>query len=220
MGMELVMIGVMPTQIELLAESPALLKDFIAVANHEAGQANFAAEIEALPPEARDALKTELREGKTEFAKSRHQRSAEIANVRQRLEMLGPIEQPLGLGKMWHVLHYALAGDSGMAGSYGDILLAGQEIGEERGYGPARLIDPAETAYFSRYIETLDSVELQDGLNVQEMRQAGVYPRYAGAEDPQAVERWRRNVGRLFLRLQHYLSRMADKGNGLLMWGC
>jgi hypothetical protein len=80
------------------------------------------------------------------------------------------------------------------------------------------LIDPAETAYYSRHLEGLDLSELEAGLNFDVMREAEVYSVPRGPRSAEYDAWLRKNFARSFLRLQDYLSAMSGKGNGLLMW--
>lgn len=218
MGMTFVMIGLTPEQIEMLAEEPAAITDLVAVATHDEAAARFAEEIAALQPEARERLATELREGRTDFAMNQRRWADENDERRRALTRFGPIEKPLSLGKLWHILHYALAGDEGPTGGGGDALLSGEEIGPNAGYGPARLLTPAETAFFSRHLDHLDAQDIEDNLDFQAMGEASIYLASSRHRDAQHDAGLRRDAGRYFVRLQDYVTRMADKGNGLLMW--
>jgi hypothetical protein len=50
----------------------------------------------------------------------------------------------LDLGKSWHAIHYLLTGTGWEIGegAAGAAILGGDEIGEDGGYGPARVLDP------------------------------------------------------------------------------
>lgn len=52
-------------------------------------------------------------------------------------------EPDLDLDKSWHGIHYLLTGTAwGIGEGAGAAILGGDEIGEDGGYGPARLLDP------------------------------------------------------------------------------
>jgi len=216
MSMLFVAVGLTPPQIEKLRERPELVSDVVYIANDEDLEAWYAEEVGALTDEQRERAAMGEKE---RLSSENYQRwAAELAQAHQRLAELGPLEHPLGLNKMWHILHYAIAGDRGLTGGPGDVIFSGDEIGEDMTYGPARLIDPAETAYYSRHLEGLDLSELEAGLNFDVMREAEVYSVPRGPRSAEYDAWLRKNFARSFLRLQDYLSAMSGKGNGLLMW--
>ncbi|NUR82053.1 MAG: DUF1877 family protein [Terrabacter sp.] len=52
----------------------------------------------------------------------------------------------LDLDKSWHGIHFLLTGtdwSAGDAGAAGGAILGGRPVGEDDGYGPARLLEPA-----------------------------------------------------------------------------
>ena len=57
----------------------------------------------------------------------------------------------------------------------GDALLTGEELGDDLGYGPARLHDEKETRDFARFLETLDVPRLRERVNYRDMLRLGIY---------------------------------------------
>jgi Domain of unknown function (DUF1877) len=72
---------------------------------------------------------------------------------------IGPFEQALNLEKSWHILHYLVTGHTDDSSAPGDALLTGESLGEDAGYGPARLHDEIKTREFGQFLETLDLAE-------------------------------------------------------------
>jgi hypothetical protein len=62
----------------------------------------------------------------------------------------------LDLGKNWHALHYILNGSAwGIGEGAGAAILGGVEVGEDNGYGPARLLDAASVGAIAAGLDTL-----------------------------------------------------------------
>jgi hypothetical protein len=66
----------------------------------------------------------------------------------------GPTEDGLNLEKSWHVLHYLLTGKAEKAPPpVGNAVLGGQDIGGDRGYGPARFLTPQQSSRSPNRVE-------------------------------------------------------------------
>jgi hypothetical protein len=125
----------------------------------------------------------------------------------------------LSLEKAWHMLHYLLAGDSMPTGGPGDMLLSGEEIGEEfSGYGPARLIDVSDVRAFAGFIHGLDAERLTAGLNSREMAERGVYGMPFSGDLAREEVLLREEAATFFLRLRSYVTEAEKRGDGLLIW--
>jgi hypothetical protein len=197
-------LGLTPAQIDGLVATPALVS-YLTIWDRKA---HFDEVIRRLPPE--------------------HRQRAEEA--RERIARLGSFEPPLNLEKWWHSLHHFLTGEIGPAGGAGGLLLTGgREVGEDMGYGPARLYNPAETKDFRHSLETQDLANLQ--ARIGEMSRLAVYPGRGTRVHPRVgavavtvptnaehQDTLRNNVGRHFVRLRDYVHEMSDRGNGLLVW--
>jgi hypothetical protein len=199
-------LGLSQSQIAALRASPSLASDLTTATQ----QSRFDEVVKQMPPEQRKqfdanpALKEMLARG---------------AQARERTAALGPVEQALSLEKSWHILHYLLTGHVGPAGAPGDLLLTGEDVGQDVGYGPARLHTPAETRAFSQFLETQDPARLMTRVNPASMRQLGVYAIPMGrGSDTEYEGELREEVGRYFPLLRDYVRDMSNKGNGLLIW--
>jgi len=142
-----------------------------------------------------------------------------IAAARARAAVLGAVEGAISLEKSWHMLHYLFTGHIGPANAPGDLLLTGEELGEDVGYGPPRLHGPAATNAFSQFLRTQDLARLQQRVNYREMVRLGVYAMPGGdGSEVQFESDLRDEVGWAFPLLRGYVGTMSDKGYGLLMW--
>ena len=130
---------------------------------------------------------------------------------------VGPLQEALDLQKSWHILHYLFTGSIDDTRSPGAGLLSGEELGEDIGYGPARLHDQKRAAEFARFLESHDVATLLARMNVAEMASIGIYgmPRGPGSDDDRGL---REEVGYYFPQLRDYVVQAAQKQGGLLTW--
>jgi len=81
------------------------------------------------------------------------------------------------LDKAWHGIHYLLTGsiesNSTLASK---VIMGGENIGPDRGYGPAQLLNRAEVKAIAHLLEETTADMLRQRYQPKEMTQAGVYP--------------------------------------------
>jgi Domain of unknown function (DUF1877) len=208
-------LGLTLTQIGALRATPSLTRKLTSVAMDDQYQAQIDEAIRRMSPEQKqrfEASRSDTRPAVKEW-------QARLAEARERIAPLNPFETALGVEKSWHMLHYLFTGHLGTTRAPGDLLLTGEEVGEDVGYGPARLHGPTETREFGRFLETQDLARLQERVSLQEMNRLRVYGMPMGAgSDAEHEKGLRDDVGFYFPRLRDYMGRMSDKGNGLLVW--
>jgi Domain of unknown function (DUF1877) len=155
-----------------------------------------------------------------QFAASPGAKEAEasVADARTALAPLGPIEKSISLEKSWHMLHYLFTGHVGTGHAPGDLLLSGEELGEDAGYGPARLHDERKTSEFSRFLEGQDLARLRARTDFDAMIRAGVLYGAGEPGDEALHQMLHEEIAIYFQLLRDYVRAMADKGNGLLVW--
>jgi Domain of unknown function (DUF1877) len=223
MGIVCRVLGVTPAQIGALRATPSLASGLViaALGDHASYMARFDGALQRVPPEHRaefEARRAEL-EAQSRAAIEASPLAKQIAEARERIAVLGSIEQALDLEKSWHILHYSYTGSMHPTGTPGDLLMTGEELGEDVGYGPPRLHGPAATRNFSRFLEAQDLKRLQARVDLKKMDATGVYGVPMGPGSPAEYEKELREVvGYYFGRLRAYVRGMADKGNGLLTW--
>jgi hypothetical protein len=216
MSMICSILGLTPAQIDRLAATPVLVSHLVDVANDEIAKVHRDEMLRELTPEQRQRFDAD--QAAYDRSPDAKEWQARIAEARKRIARLGGIERQLGLEKSWHILHYLLTGDVEPVGGDGDLLLTGEELGEDRAYGPPRLHSPMETQEFSRFLATQDLADLQARVDIREMSRLGVYPVSAGAGNAECENTLRSDIGRYFVRLLDYVDKMSDRGNGLLVW--
>jgi hypothetical protein len=212
------MLGLSPTQITALRTNPSLASDLARVAQDEQSQARLAAAMSRMPPEKRAEAEAQYR-ASIERIPGAKEAEARAAEAHARLGKIGPFEQALDLEKSWHILHYLFTGHIDGSKAPGDALLAGEELGDDLGYGPARLHTEEETQGFARFLEPLDVARLHERVNYREMSRIGVYSMPMGpGSDAEHENELRAEVASYFPQLREYVVKMAAKKSGLLIW--
>jgi hypothetical protein len=202
--------GISAAQIVGLRQAPSLATDLAKFSQTDFYAAQRAEEIQRMTPEQRKQF---------EDTYSTEEAARRAAPARKRLAVLAPFEQAICLENSWHVLHYLFTGHIVPADSPGDLLMTGEDLGEDVGYGPARLHDEVATKEFGRFIGTQDVPRLQSRVDLKAMADLGVYGTPFGPDlDPRYETALRTNAEFYFLRLRDYVSAMVNKGNGLLVW--
>ena len=101
----------------------------------------------------------------------------------------------------------------------GNLLLSGEELGENVGYGPARLHDEQKTSEFSRFLEGEDLARLRARTDFDAMDRAGVlYGLKQGLGSETERQMLREEIALYFQLLRDYVRAMAEKGDGLMVW--
>lgn len=132
---------------------------------------------------------------------------------------LGALQEALELEKSWHILHYLFTGTSDDTSSPGGSLLDGEELGEDLGYGPARLLGEKQTAAFAHFLENLDLASVQARIDCVEMANLEIYAVPMGAASGGSCEdEVREEVAFYFPRLRDYVVQVVQKRGGLLTW--
>jgi hypothetical protein len=219
-GMSMIcrVVGLSPAQIAALRTTPSLASDLARVTQDGQLRARLDDAMKRMPPERKQAIEAQYR-ASIEAMPGAKEAQARLDEARGRLAGIGPFEQALDLEKSWHMLHYLVTGHTDASNAPGDALLTGEPLGEDLGYGPARLHDETETREFGRFLETLDLARLQDRVNFQEMTRLGVYSMpMGGSPDAQYESELRAEVRRYFPLLRDYVVKMSQKQDGLLIW--
>jgi hypothetical protein len=218
MSMTCWVLGVTPAQIAELGEDPDLTSDLVWVVEDDYHKALRDRKIRRMKPAHREEF---LAERAAVAALPRAMELNEhISEARESVATLWPLEQAISLGRLWNILHYLFTGQLDPPNPPGDMLLTGEDVGEDlSGYGPARLHGPAPTRDFSRFLDMQDLEGLQARIDPAEMRRLGVYATPGlGSDAHFGNDLLRHEVAFHFPRLRDYVRRTSDKGNGLLVW--
>lgn len=228
MSMICLLLGVSTAQIAAFERAPALAGDAANVASDDAHKARMAPYLAAMTPEQRRAREEEERKNRKAFPEI-ERAEARLSEARDRLTPIGPFEKALSLEKSWHMLHYLMTGhgwdiirdmeNGRVAAAPGDALLTGKSLGEDAGYGPARLHDVKATAEFAHFLETQNVAMLQSRVNLKRMRAEQIYAMPMGPAGDSAYEsELRAEVAHFFPLMRDYVVTLARKRYGLLVW--
>lgn len=204
-------------QIAAFRELSALASNFaeISVDNLLENRRNSA--FSHFPPEYRQQFEQAKRNLAAEAAPAVLEKSKRLDQARSQLAKYGPFQPILELNKTWHILHFLMTGHSNAFPSPGDALLSGTPVGENLGYGPARLHSPTETRSFSDFLAHLQVELVISRLDFNALAHADIYPVSTEPEFRDA-EDWRSEIAKSFISLKSYVTRAAESGDGLLVW--
>jgi hypothetical protein len=125
-------------------------------------------------------------------------------------------EPDLDLDKNWHVIHYLLTGSAwGIGDGAGAAVLGGVEIGEDGGYGPARLLDPGSARAIAADLDALNVDALRPRFDRDALAAAEIYP--AGWEGGDSE--WNGLVEH-FAELRRFYQTAATNGQAVLLAIC
>ena len=81
------------------------------------------------------------------------------------------------LDKAWHGIHYLLTGSADSNNTVASkVIMGGQDIGPDNGYGAAQLLKPAEVKAIAKLLEATTPEVLRQRYKPQEMTRAQIYP--------------------------------------------
>jgi hypothetical protein len=134
------LLGLSSAQIGALRAMPTLATDLAGVAQSDQMMARLDAAMAQMPPQRRAATEAQFR-ASLDATPAMREAQARIGEARARIAGIGPFEETLSLEKSWHMIHYLVTGHTDDSDAPGNALLAGEPLGEDAGYGPARLHD-------------------------------------------------------------------------------
>lgn len=217
MSMICYLLGLTPAQIGSLRATPSLTSDLTMVTQDDLWRARRERVSQQMSPEQKRALETRYQA--LEATPTAKEARARIGAASARLAGIGPFEQALELEKSWHMLHYLFTGHVDDSNAPGNALLTGESIGDDVGYGPARLHDETATREFGSFLETVDAARLQARVNLREMTRLRIYAMPIGPGPEAEYEgELRAVVAHYFPLLRAYVAKMSEKRGGLLTW--
>lgn len=222
------LLGVSPAQIMGFEKTPTLAGDAARVASDDARKERMAPYLAAMTPEQRRFHDERERADRKTYPEL-EQAEIGLRESRNRIASLAPFERALCLEKSWQMLHYLMTSRGfetlhamamgHVAAAPGDELLTGASLGDDVGYGPARLHDVKAAAGFARFLETQDVATLQRRVNLATMSAEQIYGMPIGPGADAAYEAdLRAEVAHFFPLLRDYVAEAARKQHGLLVW--
>jgi hypothetical protein len=120
------------------------------------------------------------------------------------------------LHKSWHMFHFLFTGRASGGTPPASLLMeGGEEIGEDLGYGPARLLDPAATAALAAFVAPLTVDELKRRLDGERMAALSIYPAFDATD---AAEEYGEDVQHYFPLLRDHFAAAAAAREATLVW--
>jgi len=126
------------------------------------------------------------------------------------------LDNALDIDKAWHGIHYLLNGTTeGGDEPYSLVILGGQEIGEDLGYGPARLLFPEQVADIAGALREMDADALEARFDPVAMEEAQIYPEQTWTRDGQEALDY---LLHYYARLTDFYEAAAARGDGVILW--
>lgn len=125
-----------------------------------------------------------------------------------------PQHDILDLHKSWHGLHYLLT-ESSWEGPepFRSAILGGEEIGDDLGYGPPRLVRPETVEEVAHALSALSASQLMARFDPAAMDRQEIYP--GGFEEDSS---WKRELRRDYERLRDFYAETAAQGSAVISW--
>ncbi len=174
--------------------------------------------MEQMPEKMRaDFIERSNRTLAAESAKS--QRVRDELEAAKKMHATGSIHasdlgEELSIAKAWHGIHFMLCGSTASgAPPLGDAVLGGVEIGLDRGYGPARYLDPDTVKAIASALAALGLDEFERRYDAVALEASGVYP--GGWADEVESKRWLCDA---YSQLRSFYLSAAEKALGVLIY--
>lgn len=128
-----------------------------------------------------------------------------------------PEGEVISLDKAWHAIHFLLCDNAGMAPPPQGSLFAGEEMGEDFGYGSSRLLTPPEVQAFAGYLSSKPDDFVAQTIDREALQAANVYPDIWDHDDPEEVEEDIDYVAQYFRALKTFVRAAADAGDAVFI---
>src|SRR5262245_11686990 len=123
--------------------------------------------------------------------------------------------EELEIDKAWHGLHFLLTGTA-WEGSFplNFIVVGGDEVGDDLGYGPARALRSEDVAKVDAALDPLTTDELRRRFDASRMSELEIYP-FGWSHDPDGELQY---LLEFYGELRAFVRRTAERGHGLLVF--
>ncbi len=117
--------------------------------------------------------------------------------------------------KAWHGIHFLLTGTAWEGDlPYSFLVRGGDAVGDNLGYGPARLLDPADVRAVAAALDALTPQALAARYDGERMNELKIYPK--GWTQEEAV--CRKTLVDHYDQLRRFVIEGAQQGMGLLVY--
>lgn len=150
-----------------------------------------------------------------------HELISDPAMDKQMAKLGYPVERKLSAGpkgfidldKSWHLIHFALSGSAWGAELPAGFLMSGEEIGEDLGYGPPRILMPEQVAEVAAFLDGVDFVDSYNDVATQLYTQK-IYPVFR--EDDITLELFH-FANAFFGELRPFMQKASAEKNAVLV---
>jgi hypothetical protein len=202
-----------------ILDEPSLVEHVLATDRDPAIQEEMAELPEHLRKHMLEMVKTT-----PSLAHAQAQIEASIARLERRVSSgidglkaagfsLEDLLEPLEIEKAWHGLHYVLAGTRWEpTAPPGNAVLGGTAVGEDVGYGPARLMNAPEVDATAKALAALTTSEIRARFDGPAKAREQIYPRGWSARSD---AKWLVDA---FVSVRDYFDEAAKAGFAMLLW--
>ncbi len=161
------------------------------------------------PPLFTEKLK---KEGRVDFSDKRIRDEVQAWAEKRKAEV-GDTE--IDIDKAWNGIHYLLTGSVESNGTLASkVIMGGEDIGLDRGYGPAQLLKPAEVKAIAQLLDGTTPDILRQRFKPKEMTRADVYPGVIWERDGDEALRY---VLDYYKKLVTFYKRAAERGQAVIL---
>lgn len=128
-----------------------------------------------------------------------------------------PEGEVINLDKAWHAIHFLLSGNTDLALQPQGSLFAGEELGEDFGYGPARVLTPSEVQAFANYVSSKPDDFVEQTIDFKALQEADVYPDIWDCDDPEEAAEEIEYVAEYFRTLKTFICKASDAGEAVFV---
>lgn len=120
----------------------------------------------------------------------------------------------LDIDKAWHGIHYLLTGSGEPTRDIGSLaIFGGREVGNDLGYGPARLLSPAEVKEVARVLKELSLEKLSSRYDPKKMEKLQIYPDIWVRDGKDAFD----YLAEYYRKLSVFYEKAAASGSAMLL---
>jgi hypothetical protein len=121
----------------------------------------------------------------------------------------------LDIDKAWHAIHYTLNGKPWEGeGPLSLVVMGGEEIGDDVGYGPARYLTPQEVKDVAEALAAIDSAKFSERFNPALMDSEEIYPQVWERDGDEGLE----YVLDYYNDLSSFYETAAERGDAVLIF--
>jgi hypothetical protein len=130
-------------------------------------------------------------------------------------ELISPGGPGLSVEKAWHGLHRVLTGEAwGGDAPLGFLLIGGSPVGDDLGYGPARLFGPEEAIDIANALDAISDEEFDRRFDLEQLAAEQIYPMIWDEPRPNLLQEYLH----YFHELRQFVRDAARQRMGLLVF--